>query len=100
MQYRYFACDFDEVVDQFEKLYGVENVIHAREQKEFEECVFGRMATQKYKALILDTFLFFDILTENNIYYIPSLQKSFSYIVFVGDRISELNQKIKNLKIK
>ena len=98
MQYRYFACDFDEVVDQFEKMYGVENVMHAREQGEFEKCVFGRMATQKYKALILDTFLFFDILTEDNIYYIRLLQKSFAYIVFVGDRISELNQKIKSLK--
>ena len=97
MQYRYFACDFDEVVDQFEKLYGVENIMCAREQSEFEECVFGRMATQKYKALILDTFLFFDILTEDNIYYIPFLQKSFTYIVFVVDRISELNQKIKKL---
>ena len=98
MQFRYFASNFEEVVQHFKKLYGKENIMYAKEQDEFEECVFNRMATKRYKLIILDTFLFFDILTENNIYYIPNLQKSFTYIIFVGERICELNSIIKKLK--
>ncbi len=99
MQFRYFAADFDEVVQHFSKLYGKDKIMYAKEQHEFEACIFERMATQKYKAIILDTFLFFDILTEDNIYRLSHLKKSFTYIVFVGDRISELNDKIKKLKL-
>ena len=94
MQYRYFACSFDEVVKQFRDNYG-DSVLTAQTQKEFEQCLMNK---KYYKAIILDTFLFFDILTEDNIYHVKSLEKYFDYIVFVGKDITELSIRIKKLK--
>ena len=94
MQYRYFASGFDEVVEQFNNMYGKKNILYAETQKDYETCL---MCKKQYKAIILDTFLFFDILTEDNIYHVKSLEKYFDYIVFAGKNIEQLNYKIKKL---
>lgn len=94
MQYRYFAASLDEVVEQFENNYGKENILFAERQKDFEKILLNR---KHYKAIILETFLFFDILTEDNIYHIKSLENYFDYIVFSGKNINQLILKIKKL---
>jgi hypothetical protein len=84
----------DEVLSQFVKHYGKENVLWAETQEEFEEICD---VDDEYQVVCLDTFLFFDLLTPDNIYKIKNLEKYFTYIVFVGKDIMELNRRIRKL---
>ena len=96
MQYRYFASSFNEVVEQFQNNYGKENILFAEKQKDFENILLNlKQYKKQYKAIVLEAFLFFDILTEDNIYQIKSLEKYFEYIVFSGKNIDQLILKIK-----
>lgn len=94
MQYRYFAGTIGEIFEQFVRYYGKENILQAETQEDFE---YICDIDDEYKAIILDTALFQDILIEENIYRIKSLEKKFEYIVFVGKDILELNEKIRKL---
>ena len=95
MQYRYFCSrDLGEIFNQFIRYYGKENVLRAETQEEFEDICDN---DDEYIAVILDTFLFRDILLEENLYKIRPLESRFEYIVFVGPDILELNEKIKRL---
>ena len=99
MKYRYFASDIEKVKEQFYNNYGKENILCAVEQDEFEEVLNiykHDFLENRYKAVLLDTFLFFDILTENNIYCLKSLEPYFDYIVFCGKNIDELSKRMKN----
>jgi len=95
MQYRYFAAPVDEVQEQFVKNYGETQVKLAKTQDEFMNIVMHPIPR---KVVILDTFLFFDLLTENNIYHLTKLEKYFQYIVFTGDNLEELHKRINSLE--
>ena len=95
MQYRYFAAPMHEVKHQFVKNYGESQVKIAKTQDEFMNIV---MHPIRHTAIILDTFLFFDLLTENNIYHLAKLEKYFEYIVFTGNNLEELHNRINGLK--
>lgn len=95
MKYRYFQAPIEEVRNQFIQNYGKSQIKSAETQDEFLEIV---MDPNYHEAVIFDSFLFFDILTENNIYHLPKLEKYFKYIVFCGDNLEELNKRIKNKK--
>ena len=99
MQYRYFCCrDVGEIFNQFVRYYGKENVLRAETQEEFEDICDN---DDEYTAVVLDTFLFRDLLTcEENLYKIRPLESRFEYIVFVGSDIMELNEKLKKLNHK
>ena len=99
MQYRYFqTSDLKEIFDQFVRYYGKKNVIRVETQEEFEDVCDG---DDEYTAIILDTFLFLDLLFgEENLYKIKDLEARFEYIVFVGKDIVQLNEKIKKLSHK
>ena len=99
MQYRYFcSTNLSEVVNQFVRYYGKENVLRAETQEEFEDICDN---DDEYIAVVLDTFLFRDLLMcEENIYKIKPLESRFEYIVFVGSDIMELNEKLKKLNHK
>ena len=100
MKYRYFASNIEEVKYQFYNNYGKENVLYAVEQYEFEEILDickHDFCNNHYKVVLFDTFLFFDILTENNIYCLKNLEKYFDYIVFCGKNIDEMVKRM-NLK--
>ena len=100
MKYRYFAQDIEIVKEQFFNNYGEENILFAKEQDEFEEvltkCKDHDFLDNYYSAVLFDTFLFFNLLTENNIYFLKSLEKNFDYIVFCGKNIEELAKRMKN----
>ena len=95
MKYRYFSAPIEEVKKQFIGNYGKSEIKFAETQDEFLEIVMNH---ENHVAVIFDSFLFFDILTENNIYHLPKLEKYFKYIVFCGDNLEELNKRIKNKK--
>jgi len=96
MQYRYFAESLEEVKKQFQKNY--KNVLWAETQEEFEEifrkCQDHDFLPNTYSSVLFDTFLFFDILTENNIFHLKYLEKHFKYIVFCGKNLEELHKRI------
>jgi len=95
MKYRYFSAPIEEVKKQFIENYGKSEVKFAETQDEFLEIVIN---PNHHIAVIFDSFLFFDILTENNIYHLLKLENYFKYIVFCGDNLEELNKRIKNKK--
>ena len=98
MKYRYFAQDIRIVKEQFYKNYGKDNILYAETQEEFEEVLekCNDFVDNRYNAVLFDTFLFFDILTENNIYCLKDLEMFFDYIVFCGENLEELAKRIKN----
>ena len=99
MQYRYFQSNnIHEIFDQFVRYYGKKNVVRVETQEEFDDACDG---DDEYMAIILDSFLFCDLLFgEENLYKIKPLETRFEYIVFVGKDILELNEKIKKLSHK
>ncbi len=92
MKYRYFASPIEEVKKQFINKYNKNDVLYADNQDEFLEIV---MNPNYHTAVIFDSFLFFDILTENNIYHLKKLENYFQYIVFCGDNLEELHKRLK-----
>jgi hypothetical protein len=95
MQYRYFATSIDITKEQFIKNYGEHQVIVAETQDEFMQIV---MYPVLKTVIILDSFLFFDLLTENNIYHLSKLENYFKYIVFSGNNLEELCKRIQTHK--
>lgn len=95
--YRFFLTPINEVGDQFVRNYGKNKVFIAETQKQFEECLDKcYRQIQEYSVLVFDTFLFFDILTENNIYELKKLKQYVKYIVFCGNNTEELRRRLKN----
>jgi hypothetical protein len=88
MKYRYFQSSFEEIKKQFIKNYSKDLILHAKEQKEFEKCIrimklnpFDKIV----KALVLDYFLLYDILTEEeNISNLKEIEENVDYIVLCG----------------
>lgn len=95
MQYRYFAAPIIEVKRQFIQNYGECQVLAAETQDQFLNIIMNPVSNT---VVIFDSFLFFDLLTENNIYHLPKLEKYFKYIVFSGDNLEELCKRINSLK--
>ena len=102
MKYRYFYSPIDEVKEYFYKNY--DDVLYAETQEEYEE-IFEKCKTHDflentYSVLILDSFLFFDILTQDNIDYLKYLKGHFKYIVFCGDKVDEIKGRLEGIKKK
>ena len=103
MKYRYFASKMDAVEEQFAENYGSENILCARTQDEFEEILAltcHDILDREYKAVLLETFLFFDLFHDKNLSYLKNLENHFHYIVFVGPNLEELFKRVQDINIK
>lgn len=99
MKYRYFASNIDTVEEEFTENYGQGNILCVRTQEDFEDLLDCHDIIERdYKAVLLETFLFFDLSHDKNLSYLKTLENHFYYIVFVGHNLEELFKRVQGQK--
>ena len=101
MKYRYFASNIDTVEEEFTENYGQANILCIRTQDDFEDLLAlacHDIIERDYKAVLLETFLFFDLFHDKNLSYLKRLEHHFYYIVFVGPNLEELFKMVQGQK--